>query len=244
MDNIEKLIIKIFKSSKEKAGYRTIKMTLQRDYGIKVNHKKIRRIQKEQGLKTKVRMRKRFNSYTEESRRRKAFPDLLKRNFKQAHPNSAHSADITEVIYKGGRKAYIFAAKDLYCKSIFTYSISSSPNSDFVTKRYYQKLRGLPKEELNRLICHTDRGGQFFSDPFVGMLKNMGVKQSMSRKGNCLDNSPIESFFGHMKDEVEFKDCRSLEDVIWTVNKYMKKYNVNRPQWGLKGKTPDEYRGQ
>jgi putative transposase len=97
---------------------------------------------------------------------------------------------------------------------------------------------------LEKLIYHTDQGGVFMSDNHISMCKLLGVQQSMSRRGNCLDNAPIESFFGHMKDEINFKSLKSLEDAKIMVGKYIKYYNFDRPQWGLKKMTPVEYRSQ
>lgn len=240
----EKLITKLFHLKKKKAGYRTIRMLLQRRYNETINHKKIRRIMKEHGLLTVIRRRKRNNSYSEHSRMANPFPDLIRRSFNPSHPDRVYSADVTELVYANSQKAYLFAAKDLYAKDIVSYSVARYPDANLVTFEYSKYLATLSKKRRASLIVHTDQGTTFFSDKFTNSLKKLGVQQSMSRKGNCLDNSPIESFFGHMKDEMKTDRCKTLAEVKRTVTNYMKKYNNERPQWGLKGKTPAECRGK
>jgi len=241
---VEQLIIDTFEHKKKKAGYRTIKMLLERNHNLVVNHKKIKRIMKKHQLITKIRQKKKYTSYNEKSRMSNPLPDLVKRKFRQGAPDRVHSADITEIRFMGSRKAYLFAVKDPETREIVSCSSSTSPDARLVTEKYRKHLETLPKVVRSSLIVHTDQGGQFYSDAFFELIKSQNVKQSMSRKGNCLDNSPIESWFGHMKDEVEFSDCRSISDVDKLLTNYAHEYNVERPQWGLKGKTPAECRGQ
>lgn len=240
---MENLILKLFKLKKQKAGYRTIKMLLQKKYNLQVNHKKIRRIMKDEKLWTKIRRRKRHTFYGEESKIANPYPNLVKQRFDPPTPDQIYSADITELHYGKSQKAYLFAVKDLCAKDIVSFAISSRPNSSLVTQKYREHLMRLPEKIRHLLISHTDQGSQFFSDSYAFTLGNLGVQMSMSRKGNCLDNAPIESFFGHMKDEVDFKNCKDLADVKRIVTRYIKYYNHHRPQWGLKGMTPAECRG-
>ena len=104
-------------------------------------------------------------------------------------------------------------------------------------------LERLSKETREKLIVHSDQGFHYTSSPYRNLLSHYGVTQSMSRRGNCLDNAPIESFFGHMKDELELKSCETYEDLQKHIDSFIYYYNNERPQWGLKGKTPAECRG-
>ena len=106
--------------------------------------------------------------------------------------------------------------------------------NEFLSAKSFKKIK--------KLLIHSDQGGHYTSKRYQDLLKSKGVSQSMSRKGNCLDNSPIESFFGHMKDEIELDQCNTLGDVRKVIKEYVCYYNNDRPQWGLNGKTPKEYR--
>lgn len=242
LTRVERIVVRIFTSKNHKAGYRTIKMLAARHYGIEINHKKIRRIMREQRLFTLIRRRKKFNTYDERSRLANPFPDLVQRDFNAQEPDLIHSADITEVVFGNASKAYIFAAKDLGAKDIVSHSVASHPGVAPIAKAYRFRLGKLQRSGKS-LIVHTDQGGQFFSDQFSKLVSKYQARQSMSRKGNCLDNAPIESFFGHMKDEVDFRACRNLEEVKRVVDRYVKFYNCKRPQWGLNKMTPAECRG-
>ncbi len=90
------------------------------------------------------------------------------------------------------------------------------------------------------MIIHSDQGGHYTGRSFREEIKKLGLRQSMSRKGNCLDNAPIESFFGHLKDDVDYKACKNFVELREMITEYMNYYNNERPQWGLKQKTPAE----
>lgn len=106
----------------------------------------------------------------------------------------------------------------------------------------YKKLDNLKEEKRKNLIIHSDQGFHYTSTFYANKLKKFKVTQSMSRRGNCLDNSPIESFFGHMKDEVELKTCKTFEEVKNMIEDYINYYNNERYQWGLNKMTPTQYR--
>ncbi len=93
-------------------------------------------------------------------------------------------------------------------------------------------------------FIHSDQGSHYTSPKFQKLLKYYKLGQSISRRGNCWDNAPQESFFGHMKDEIDYKNCMTLSDLEKVINKYMKYYNNHRYQWNLKKLTPVEYRNQ
>lgn len=243
LDNVDHLIREIFERASEKVGYRTIKMNLLRKHGLNVNHKKILRSMRLQGLVTKIR-RKRYPSVTtEESYAERAFPNLIKRAFSPEEPDTVYSADVTEFKIRNGSKIYLYAVKDLFSKEIITYNYSISPDASLVTDTLRESLGLLTPEQRAILIYHTDQGGIFMCDKHINLTRQMGVRQSMSRRGNCLDNAPIESFFGHLKDEIDVSMCKDFTEAKRLIDNYIYHYNNERPQWELNRRTPAECRG-
>jgi transposase InsO family protein len=106
-----------------------------------------------------------------------------------------------------------------------------------------EKLKMNPNiTKLEEAMIHSDQGSQYTHPLYIETIKKLKMVQSMSRKGNCLDNAPIESFFGHLKDEVDYQSCKSFEKLHWLIGEYVKYYNYKRQQWNLKKMTPVEYR--
>ncbi len=140
---------------------------------------------------------------------------------------------MTELPYTGGRKAYLSAMKDLATNEIVHFNILQRPTGDLVITNLEEAFEKYSSSVRGRMIIHSDQGFHYTSEAFRKKLEKLGITQSMSRKGNCLDNSPIESFFGHLKDEVSFRSCKTFTDVKKKIEKYMYYYNNERPQWGL-----------
>jgi len=231
----EEAVIKIFKKKNEKSGYRTIKMLFERQFKRQINLKKIRRIKRDFDLVTRVRRKNKFRMIHVEGQEHKAVPNLVNRNFKD--PNLI-LVDITEMKIMGGQKSYVFAMKNALTREIVGHSVSAKPSIALVT----ETVKTFFKEAKNNYIIHSDQGMHFTCGDYRLLLKKTDVIQSMSRKGNCLDNAPIESFFGHMKDEVDYKRCRNIEELRRKLNRYIDYYNYERPQWDLGRKTPAEAR--
>lgn len=236
----EKLIESIFMIKNRKAGARKIRMYLQRNHGLVVNLKKIRRIMRRRNLVTQI--RKRRVNYQLQNTNHKAAPNKLNQDFKVSESNRIFSTDITYLNYNNGERAFLSAVKDLGTKEIVHFEVSKHFDISLVTRGLSDFLKRIPRGK-QKIIIHSDQGAQYTSDDYRKLLASNSIEQSMSRKGNCLDNAPIESFFGHFKDESEYKKCKSFEELKKEVEKYMYYYNNERPQWGLKGKTPVEFRG-
>jgi len=236
------LISQIFHDKKSKAGIRTIQMILERKYGVKMNLKKIARIKKEYGLETKIRKKNPHNIFAKKSLEARTAPNILRQKFRQKQPNRVYSTDISYLFYADGKRAYLSATKDLASKEIVAFNVSQSLGLDTAYKGLDELLTGLTAEQRKRLIIHSDQGTHYTHPMYIKTLKKYGVTQSMSRKGNCLDNAPIESFFGHFKDEMDLKSCKNYEELEKSVAKYVNYYNNERAQWGLKKMTPAEYR--
>lgn len=232
---IENLISKIFFEYKGRIGIRRIKMELERKYNQIVNKKKIQRIKQKLGLKTQIRRKR--NNYQGYLRSEKwcIADNILNRQFRQNSANRAYSTDVTYLITKNSRY-YLSVIKDLCTKEIVAYNVSDKHDLALILGT----LEQMPKQ--NNAIMHSDRGGLYTSFQYIQKLKELNLIRSMSRSGNCLDNAPIESFFGHLKDEIEYKKCKTLDEIRAKIDEYMYYYNNNRYQWGLNKMTPLEYK--
>ncbi len=236
------LIKWIFDQKKEKVGALQIKMILENDYCVVMNHKKIRRLMRKYDLKTKIRRANPYRRMLKATQEHRTCPNLLDRQFDQEEPGKVLLTDITYLYYGRGQKAYLSCVKDGSTKEIVAYNVYSSLEMELV----YQTLDKLVEAIVHfhpEAILHSDQGFHYTHPLFQEKVKKLGIRQSMSRKGNCWDNSPIESFFGHFKDHVNYKSCESLKQLKQEVNEYMEEYNNYRYQWGLMKMTPAQYRG-
>lgn len=236
------LIKKIFDKKHQKAGWRTIQMILENDYGIVMNHKKIRRIMNEYGLHTKVRRKNPYRILAKKTQEHAACSNILNRKFQVLKPYTVYTTDISFLFYGRGKTAYLSAVKDLASKEIIAHSLSMTIDMEFVFNTLAKTIEITPKDYLKFLIWHSDQGFHYTNPSFRKKLKDLNIIQSMSRKGNCLDNAPIESFFGHLKDELDYSNCDTFEELEEKVNEYIYDYNNNRYQWTLKKMTPVKYR--
>ncbi len=233
----EKAVVKLFRLKKEKVGYRTIKMLFERKFKRRINVKKVRRIKRDFKLVTRIRRKSKFRMINIEGQEHKAVPNLVNRNFEDSN---LILVDITEMKIMGGQKSYIFAMKNALTREIVGHAVSANPSVKLVTETVETFL----KAATTRYVIHSDQGVHFTCGDYRNLIRKADAIQSMSRKGNCLDNAPIESFFGHMKDEVDYKSCRSVNELRRKLNSYVEYYNYERPQWGLERKTPAEARVQ
>lgn len=236
---IYELIKHIFDVKCQKAGIRTIAMILRNKFGMTVNLKKIARIKREYGLITKIRRKNPYNIAFKKSLEHRTVANLLQQNFNIKQPDRVYSTDISYLIYRGGKRAYLSATKDLATKEIVDFNVSRSLDLSATYGRFYDFLKN---KNCKRLIIHSDQGWHYTHPIYVNKLNELGVTQSMSRKGNCLDNAPIESFFGHLKDEVDLKSCQTFEEVKSLIENYIFYYNNERCQWNLNKMTPTERR--
>ena len=239
----EDKIIELFYHYKGKKGARSLKMLLARKYKIVINLKKILRIMRKNGLITKVRRRNPYRNLLKSGDTHKVFPNLVQRDFVSYKVDTLYTTDITYLPYKDGQLAYLSVVKDLSTSEVIHFNVSRRINTDIATHGLDAILGSLPTSKVKDLIIHSDQGSTYTASLYRNILAKYGVKQSMSRRGNCLDNAPIESFFGHLKDEVNTKSCKSYEEVVIKIKDYINYYNNDRPQWVLKGKTPAECRG-
>ncbi|WP_095742943.1 IS3 family transposase [Sediminibacillus massiliensis] len=233
---LKTLIQSIYHEHKGRYGYRRIQDELE-NKGHKVNHKKVQRLMKELGLKSIVRMKK-YRSY--KGKVGKTAPNILERNFQADKPNEKWVTDITEFKLLG-EKLYLSPVLDLFNGEIITYTIGSRPTYSLVSEMLEKSFERL--KDRDELLIHSDQGWHYQMKQYRDALKERGITQSMSRKGNCYDNAVIENFFGIMKSEFLYlNEFESIEQFKKELEEYMDYYNQKRIKTKLKGKSPIEYR--
>ncbi|MHA6194559.1 IS3 family transposase [Pseudomonas wadenswilerensis] len=235
---LRELVREIYHKEKGLYGYRRIALAI-RSRGIVVNKKVIERLMAEEGLKSLVRPKK-YRSY--KGTVGKIAPNLLERNFTAQRPNQSWVTDVTE-FKVGPLKLYLSPVMDLYNSEIVAYEIARRPSYDLVGNMLEKALNCLGEEP--RLILHSDQGWQYQQRQYREKLEARGVKQSMSRKGNCLDNAAMESFFGTLKAEFFYLNrFESIEELEAGLDEYIRYYNHDRIKLRLDGLSPVEYRTQ
>ena len=228
----------IFHENKGRYGYRRVGMEL-RNRGFSLNHKTVQRLMKELGLICRVRMKK-YRSYKGEQG--KVADNELNREFRAEKPNQKWVTDVTE-FRLFGQKIYLSPILDLCSGDIVTYTISDSPNLLMVTTMLEQAFQKIP--DNTGLLLHSDQGWHYQHKQYRKMLEEKGVKQSMSRKGNCYDNSVMENFFGHLKSELLYlQEFDSVEHFKAELIDYIDYYNNRRIKARLKGLPPALHRQQ
>ena len=231
-------IREIYHENQGRYGYRRITLEM-RNRGYIINHKTVQRLMKLLKLKCMVRVKK-YRSYKGEIG--KEAPNLINRDFKADRPAEKWTTDITEFSLFG-QKLYLSPILDMYNGEIISYNISERPHLGQVMDMLDKAFRKIP--DGTGLIFHSDQGWQYQHRMYQQSLKAKGIRQSMSRKGNCLDNAVMENFFGLLKSELlylrEFKDIDEFRDELV---KYIDYYNNHRIKGKLKGLSPVQYRVQ
>jgi transposase InsO family protein len=233
---VKTLIKQIYHRHRGRFGYRRITLIMKQQ-GIVINHKTVLRLMKTLGLKSIVRVKK-YSSYRGEQGR--IAPNILERNFKADQPNRKWATDVTEFNVSGS-KLYLSPIIDLYNGEIISYDLSERPAFAQVMNMLKKGLRKIKNTE--NLIIHSDQGWQYQMKAYQHLLREKGIIQSMSRKGNCLDNAVIENFFGTLKSEMFYtKKFKTIDELKKEIKKYINYYNNDRIRLNLKGKSPVQYR--
>lgn len=234
---VKEVIKSIYHYHKGRFGYRRITIEL-KNRGIVINHKTVFRLMQELGLRSLIRIKK-YKSYKGELG--KITPNLLNRNFNASSPNQKWATDVTE-FNVSGEKLYLSPIIDLYNREIVSYSLSRRPSFDQIRNMLNQSFKKLSNKDQS-LILHSDQGWQYQMKQYQQLLSNKGITQSMSRKGNCLDNAVIESFFSTLKSELFYlKKFTSITHLEKEVKQYIHYYNNERIKPSLKGMSPVKYR--
>ena len=236
---IKKEIFNIFNENKGRYGYRRITLEL-KNRGFNINHKTVSKLMNILGIKSIQRPKRRYNLY--QGSIGKIANNLLKRDFKADKPNQKWVTDVTEFKVHD-RKLYLSPIIDLFNGEIISYNLSKHPTFQQITDMLEKAFIKI-KNNTN-LILHSDQGWQYQMKIYQKMLKEKGIKQSMSRKGNCLDNSCAENFFGILKSELFYpkeKEYKNIEELEKDIKEYIEYYNNSRIKSKLKGMSPIQYR--
>lgn len=247
-EHLKDLIRKLYRDNskkKEKPGYRKIYYMLRAmDEYSGINHKRVARLMREMGLGGSVAKRsKKYSSYKGDTGR--GAPNLVKRNFNPPRPNMVWGTDVSEFRLSACNdvKVYLSPIKDFCDGSIVSYTCSTSPSMPLVMDMLNNALKSNP--DVKGLIIHSDHGFQYQSNQWVERLEEEGIIQSMSRKGNCMDNGKTESFFGTLKNAIWYgleKTYKSVEALVEAIDDYIQWYNEKRIQCKLNGLSPLQFR--
>ena len=235
---MESKIRAVYDEHKGRYGYRRITAALCNSMAQSVNHKCVQRLMQKMGLRAVIRAKKRFRHVPGISDAH--VPNVLERDFCAAAQNQKWVTDVTE-FNVNGHKLYLSACMDLYNGEIIAHKMARRPVFELVASTLREAL--LRTACTAQLIVHSDQGWHYKMQPYRAMLAQRGVKQSMSRKGNCFDNAAIESFFGTLKAEYfHLAAPNSLEALEAGVHDYVNYYNHKRIKLRLNGLSPVGYR--
>jgi putative transposase len=228
----------VYDAHQGRYGYRRITAAL-RQTGAAINHKTVQRLMGQLQLKSVVR-RKKYRSWRGELGR--VAPNLLQREFYAERPNQKWVTDVTE-FNVGGQKLYLSPVMDLYNGEIVAYQLDQRPSFELVAGMLKKALAKLGPTD--RPVVHSDQGWQYQMPAYRRLLRQHALPQSMSRKGNCLDNAAMESFFGTLKSECyRLSRFTSVDELRDALARYIHYYNHERIKLKLKGLSPVQYRTQ
>ena len=207
---------------------------------VVMNIKKIQRLMRKYQLFCPIRKANPYCRMAKAIRTNKVADNLLQREFKAYGPRKVLLTDISYIPYNG-TFCYLSTILDAFTKQVLSYVLSESLEVDFVliTVKQLVEKHGIDLSE--KTLIHSDQGCHYTSHRFIEIVKDAGLRQSMSRRGNCWDNAPQESFFGHMKDELDFTGCTRFAEVKLIIDDWMDYYNNDRYQWQLANLSPNEY---
>ena len=235
----DKLLIEHITKTRKK-GYRRVTMELQKQWII-MNHKKVLRLMRKYDMLAKVRRRNPYKNISKATQEHKIKKNILKRDFWWGTPLSKLGTDITYIWEKRNWK-YLSIIRDIISGEILSHILSRHLWLEGTLESMEILEKKLWKNQCKGILLHSDQGWHYTHPSYQEKLKKLWILQSMSRKWNCLDNAPTESFFGHMKDELEITGKETFEELKHIIDLYIFEYNHNRPQWNKKKMTPVEYR--
>lgn len=239
---VREIILKAFHFKGRKKGARQIKMTLAGQFNVVYNLKRIRRIMKKYNIICPIRKANPYRQMMKATQEHRVVPNLLNRQFKQGIPGKVLLTDITYLYYGNGQKAYLSTIIDGSTGEGLAYHVSDRITMNLATDTLLKLKKSRTFKKAEDALIHSDQGTHYTHPDFQKLVKKMGLRQSMSRRGNCWDNAPQESFFGHLKDEASIKICSTLDELRKEIKQYMTYYNHYRYQWNRKKMTPVQYR--
>ena len=229
-------IAELYHLNRGRYGYRRLTQAM-RNEGYVINGKTVRRLMSEAGIKCQVRMKK-YKSYKGEIG--KIAPNLLERDFKADAPHKKMVTDVTE-FHLFGVKIYLSPVLDLYNSELIYYTVYKHPVMDMVLEMIKGTVAVIGNN--THAILHSDQGFHYQHKDYQKLLRDNNIIQSMSRKGNCLDNAVMENFFGQLKSELLYlQEFDSVEHFLKELDEYLRYYNVDRIKEKLNGMSPVQYR--
>lgn len=235
------LILEAFKYRGYDKGIRGIHMRLlHHSPPVNMNVKKIQCLMRKYGLLCPIRKANPYRRMAAALKTNNYAENLVKREFEEHGPRKILLTDITYLPYSG-TFAYLSTVIDSFTKQVLSYVLSGNLKIDFVLLTIEQLVENHGISLSSETIIHSDQGVHYTSYKFMEIVTNSNLRQSMSRRGNCLDNAPQESFFGHMKDEIDLSNCLCFNDVKELIDDLIDYYNNDRYQWQLAKLSPNEY---
>ena len=235
------IILKAYNHRGYSKGAKGIYMHLiHQEEPIVMNLKKIRRLMKKYNLICPIRRANPYRRMAKALKTSNVAENLVNREFTKYGPRKILLTDITYIPYDG-KFCYLSTILDAFTKQILSYVLSDSLEVDFVLETVNILIEKHGIDITTETIIHSDQGCHYTSCSFIQLLKDKKLRQSMSRKGNCWDNAPQESFFGHMKDEIDLSKCKEFTEVKEIIDDCMDYYNNERYQWNLAKLSPNEY---
>jgi len=223
----KELVQKAYQASHRTYGYRRITWWIAQKCGVRINHKAVLRLMNRMGIRSVARRRRIYQKMSDWGTYHR-YPNLLNRNFSANHPNQKWVTDVTYILTREGW-AYLSTIKDLFDNFIVAYAFGKE-NSLILVQQMLRKA--LQKEKVtDGLILHSDQGHQYSSHPYFVLTQEYNISPSMSRRGNCWDNAPMENFFSHLKEEAlrQYKSL-SFEEARQVIDDYLSFYNYERIQ--------------
>lgn len=240
--SLRDLIMQAYKFKNRKKGARQIKMVLAAQFNVIFNLKRIRRIMKKYEIECPIRRANPYKRIMKATQEHKVVSNLLNRKFKQGIPYKVLLTDITYLSFGKGNRAYLSTIIDASTNEVLAHNVSDKITLDIATDTLKQLKKRRSIKLAEGAFIHSDQGSHYTSPVYQKLVRKFRLGQSMSRKANCWDNAPQESFFGHFKDLVKLKVCETLKDLKQEIKAAIQYYNHCRYQWNMKKMTPVQYR--
>lgn len=208
---------------------------------VHMNIKKIRRLMKKYNLFCPIRKANPYRRAAKALQTDNVAPNLLNREFEEHGPRSVLLTDITYIINNKAPRFYMVTIIDACTKELLAWALSDSLEIDFVLDAVNRLVEEHGVSLTSKTLIHSDQGVHYTSVRFIRLVEDSELRRSMSRRANCWDNAPQESFFGHMKDEIDISECITYEDIHTVISDWCDYYNNDRYQWNLARLSPKEY---
>lgn len=207
---------------------------------VVMNHKKIKRLMRKYGLECPIRQANPYRRIQKSLATENTAENVLDREFRKHGARKVLLTDITYIPFQG-RFCYLSTILDAYTKQVLSYVVSESLEVDFVLETVQMAMDRQGLSFSTETLIHSDRGSHYTSKKFIQIVNDSKLRRSMSRRGNCWDNAPQESFFGHMKQETYFERCRTVKELKAAIDDWIDYYNNDRYQESLAKLSPNEY---